>query len=274
MNRKRIILVALLAVLAGCLVYAYITMPRLEKATPREVAKRARANDRTADGLPDTPSERINFSYLVVDDGEFPGSKRDIFRLHERQASKPEILPPVVTTPLVQVPLETQVVHTGPVAAPIEIVRKSLSQFTFIGFVEKAGEKTVFLSSGGQLFLVKRGDQFGLDQEFQVSAIDGNILKVSHKDSDNLIEIPLVEQQKLNASVSSPARLPPLAEVPIQPEKPVLNPNKNIFRPAAPTTGVKTFQELIEMKKTEAEQESEQPAEGDAVEGETNGKNQ
>ena len=72
---------------------------------------------------------------------------------------------------------------------PLEIVQRSLGQFTFLGFLDKGGEKTVFLSSGGELFLVKQGEVFGTDREFTVNAIDGNILKVEHSGSAGLIEV-------------------------------------------------------------------------------------
>ena len=62
----------------------------------------------------------------------------------------------------------------------------------------------MFLSSGGYLFLVKKGERFGAGQEFLVEQIDDELLKVRHAGRDGLIEIPLIEQQKLYAAVSAP----------------------------------------------------------------------
>ena len=146
---------------------------------------------------------------------DFPGAARDVFRFGQRRppvvvpVKKPEVQKPVIVAP--PPPVEEVV--------PIEVVQKALSQFTFLGFLEKAGEKTVFLSSEGSLFLAKKGDKFGTDLEFTVVDISGELLKVRHSGRDSLIEVPLIEQQKLNASVSAPARMPAMKPISIpQPE--------------------------------------------------------
>jgi len=198
MNRKRVILGSLLGVLAVCLVYAYLATPRLEKAPPRAAGLRPQpASQGSPEGDQKETHDRIDFAYQTEEPQEFTGSQRDIFRFGPRRqietASTTRVVKREVPEPLVL-----------PEVVPVEVIRKSLSQFTFLGFLEKAGEKTVFLSSGGNLFLVKQGEHFGAGQEFLVEQIDDKLLKVRHAGREGLIEVPLIEKQKLNAAVSAP----------------------------------------------------------------------
>ena len=198
MNRKRVVLGALLGVLAISLVYAYLATPRLEKAPPRVTGPRQSPPSREAlQGEESGPRRRIDFAYLESGVQEFTGAQRDIFRFGQRRMVQAAPRVPVVDKDVMR-PLVL------PKPVPVEVMQKSLSQFTFLGFLEKAGAKTVFLSSGGNLFLVKQGERFGAGQEFLVEQIDDELLKVRHAGRDGLIEIPLIEQQKLNAAVSAP----------------------------------------------------------------------
>jgi hypothetical protein len=205
-NRKRVILGALLGVLAICLVYAYLATPRLEKAPPRVTSPRHKAPvQKAAQGGERRPQGRIDFAYLASGPQEFAGAQRDIFRFDQQRPVKATPPPPVVQMQT----LESLTVPppTVPEVVPMAEVRKSLSQFTFLGFLEKGGEKTVFLSSGGDLFLAKQGERFGVRQEFLVAEIDDKLLKVRHSAREGLIEIQLIEQQKLNAAVSAPVTI-------------------------------------------------------------------
>ncbi len=269
MNRKRIILAALLGVLALCLVYAYFATPRLEKAPPRSASKRTRsAVAKAPDKLQSKVSQdRIDFTFLEAEEQEFQGATRDVFRFVQR---RPEPTAVVVEEPEVQAP--PPVVVEEPMV-PIEVVQQALAQFTFLGFLDKGGEKTVFLSSEGSLFLAKRGEQFGLDLEFTVEDISGDLLLVRPAGRDFLIDIPLIEQQKLQASVSAPAHLPPAEKV-SQPKSRVFNPKRRMLRPAAPQGSEEDFPGTIEENNPEGEQDVVSPAEGDALEGEVNGSNQ
>ncbi len=269
MNRKRMILASLLGVLALCLVYAYFATPRLEKAPPRSASKRTRsAVAKAPDKLQSKVSqERIDFTFLEAEEQEFPGATRDVFRFVQR---RPEPIAVVIEEPVVQAP--PPVVIEEPMV-PVEVVQQALAQFTFLGFLDKGGEKTVFLSSEGSLFLAKRGEKFGLDLEFTVEDISGDLLLVRPDGRDFLIDIPLIEHQKLQASVSAPAHLPP-AETVSQPKSRVFNPKRRMLRPAAPQGSEEDFPGTIEENNPEGEQDVVSPVEGDALEGEVNGSNQ
>ena len=269
MNRKHMILAALLGVLALCMLYAYLATPRLEKAPPRSASKRTRsAVAKAPDKLQSKVSQdRIDFSFLKAEEQEFPGATRDVFRFVQR---RPQPTAVVIKEPEIQEP--PPVVIEEPMV-PIEVVQQALAQFTFLGFLDKGGEKTVFLSSEGSLFLAKRGEQFGLDLEFTVEDISGDLLLVRPEGRDFLIDIPLIEQQKLQASVSAPAHLPPVKTV-SQPKTRVFNPKRRMLRPAAPQGSESDFPGTIEENNPEEEQGSEPPVEGDVLEGEVNGSNQ
>jgi hypothetical protein len=272
MNRKRVILAALLGVLVICIVYAYVTTPQLEKAPPRTESRRVRTNVKAMKNLkPESAQERINFDFLTVEPQDFTGAKRDIFRFGQRSPVRTE--PPVVKIEA-PVPIMNVAVLPEPAVVPFAEVQQSLGEFTFLGFLEKSGEKTVFLSSGGNLFLVKRGEIFGADQEFQVDSIDGNLLRVRHSGRDGLVEIPLVDQQKLNASASAPAHIEPAAKAPSQPGQRTFTPKRRMLRPAAPRETENPFQKPLEMNNPEDEQKAEFPAAGDALEEKVNGTNQ
>jgi hypothetical protein len=269
MSRKHMILAALLGVLALCMLYAYLATPRLEKAPPRSASKRTRsAVAKAPDKLQSKVSQdRIDFTFLKVEEQEFPGATRDVFRFVQRQ---PQATAVVIKEPEIQEP--PPVVIEEPMV-PIEVVQQALAQFTFLGFLDKGGEKTVFLSSEGSLFLAKRGEQFGLDLEFTVEDISGDLLLVRPEGRDFLIDIPLIEQQKLQASVSAPAHLPPQKTI-SQPKARAFNPKRRMLRPAAPQGSETDFPGTIEENDPEEEQGSEPPVEGDVLEGEVNGSNQ
>jgi hypothetical protein len=274
MNRKRVILAALIGVLALSMIYAYMASPRLQKAPPRAARETSKSGSAVAQKTQADRGSRIDFSYLERNREEYPEAKRNIFAF----GSQPSVAKPSrpVVQPVAPEPEEKVVEEFIPARPepPIETVQRSLGQFTFLGFLDKAGEKTVFLSSGGDLFLVKQGETFGTEQEFKVNAIEGNLLKVNHSGVAGLIEVPLIEQKKLSAAVSKPARLP---AQPVQP--PVMN--NRVFRPQKSNRGKpfnpfeteKTLPELIEEYSSEEGQEQE-PVESGVLEGEVNGTNQ
>ena len=268
MNRKRIVLAALLGTLAVCLLYSYFATPRLEKAPPRTTTARVSPERK---GTPDQGSkkvsDRISFDFMTTEPQEFPGAKRDIFRFAQSRPVRTE--PPAAIAPPPVAPVMPE-----QSAVPIEVVQKALGKFTFLGFLEKSGEKIVFLSSGGNMFLVTRGESFGANQEFLVADIQDNLLKVQHAGRDDIVEIPLIEQQKLNASVSAPARRAPAAGGPGQSKAQSLTPKRRMLRPAVPQESEQPFPEVNEQIPPAEEPVSEPPAAGDALEGEVNGKNQ
>jgi hypothetical protein len=224
--------------------------------------------------------ERIDFAFLIAEPQEFSRAKRDIFRFGGQPPVK------IVPKPIAPAPFTPLVEAFKPVL-PV-VVENALSRFTFLGFLEKDGEKTVFLSSSGNLFLVKRGERFGIDQEFLVADIDDDLLKVRHVGREGLIEIQLIEQQKLNTSVSAPAQIRPAAKVSNQPRTRAFKPKRRAVRPAAPPETEESFPEAedtfpeteesvpetIEKNDPADERKSKRLPTGLILEGDVNGTNQ
>jgi hypothetical protein len=98
-------------------------------------------------------------------------------------------------------------VSSEPAFVPPE-VKQELARFTFLGFLEKENVKTVFLSSGEEIFLVKKGRTFGEGNEFYVTDLTPERLTIRHREDPRLITIPLVEQEPLVPSVPSRATRP------------------------------------------------------------------
>jgi hypothetical protein len=269
MNRKRVILAILLGTLVVCLLYAYFATPRLEKAPPRATSQRVSPEaGEPGDQQAKTASERINFDFMTIEPQEFAGAQRDIFRFVQRRPVRAE---PVAIAP----PPVVEVVQPAPPVMPIAVVQQALSQFTFLGFLDKEGEKTVFLSSGGKLFLVTSGESFGANNEFLVADIQGNLLKVQHAGRADIVEIPLIEKQKLNASVSAPARRTPAPGGAGQAREQNLAPKRRMLRPAASQESEQPFPPEVNEETSPAEEPvSEPPVAGDVLEGEVNGTNQ
>lgn len=266
MNRKRVILAALLGTLVACLFYAYVATPRLEQAPPRATAQKARPVVKASgEKLDKRPAQRISFDFMTVEPQEFSGAQRDIFRFVQRRPVRAEL--PVAPPPVAPPPVVEPVM-------PMAVVQQALSQFTFLGFLDKAGEKIVFLSSGGKLFLVTRGESFGANQEFKVTEIKDNLLKVQHAGRADIVEIPLIEKQKLNASVSAPARRAPLGGGAAQPSMQNLTPKRRMLRPAVPQESEQPVPEINEETSPAEGQATEPPAAGGVLEGEVNGTNQ
>lgn len=267
MNRKRLLLAGLLVVLALCLAYAYLMTPRLEKAPPRVAGSRVTPAAAGDGGQSGQVSTRIHFAGLEADPVTFAGAERDIFRFKQRfrEPQPIQASPPAVST----------VTTTGsPDDISFATIQAELSRFTFLGFMDKAGEKTVFLASGGTMFLAKRDDVFGLDREFTVAAIDGDLLKVRRSGHEGLIEIPLIERQKLAASVSAPARLAPLGGPAGGASPRTFAPRPKAVR-SAEGAGAESYEPVVPEENSPTEQqEPEPPAEGNVIEGEVNGKKQ
>lgn len=266
MNRKRVLLIVLLALLVLCIGYAYLTMPRLEKAPPRVASERGKpVTSRTVSRSADAES-RIHLAR--AEPLKFNGAERDIFRFKQRYQPTVSANPHQASAPVVA-PADSV-----PEVVSFATVQAELSRFTFIGFMDKAGVKSVFLTSGGTLFIAKRGEAFGVDQEFLVAAIDGNLLKVKRSGLDSLVEIPLIEKQKLAASVSAPARLAPLGgqegALPLR----SFTPRSRAGTPPE-TPGTDSYEPVAQEENIPTEQQEQTPpAEGTVIEGEGNGKKQ
>jgi hypothetical protein len=183
MNRQKLLLIFLLAVLVFALAYAFWKFPRQER-----VALRSTRSVPALDGKASLTEElRVRLDLMTRERKEFPGYKQDIFRpLYVVKLPSPP--PPVATTP------------SASQQQPPKAVQKELASFTFLGFLQKEAEKTIFLGSEKEIFIVKKGDRFGKNEEFYVADLTSEKLIIRQRGDSRMITIPLVEQIPLNFS--------------------------------------------------------------------------
>jgi len=194
MNRKKLLLCALLLVLLLALFYAFWASPRQERiARSGSSSPRTTASPATSKG----DDRVVRLDLLEQSGGEFKGIQRDLFgTLYPPPKVVKRPPPPVV------VPPPPPVVRPP---TPVEIVRRELARFTFMGYLRKQERWTIFLSAGSEIFLVQEGDRFGQNNQFHAVEITPQQLVIEQA-SQGRIVIPLVEKQPLVPS-SLPATL-------------------------------------------------------------------
>jgi len=197
MNRQKQILFALLVILVLALVYAFWSSPEQERVVTSSGMDAVAENRRQAGSENRTVStQTIQLDLLDFEKRKYGGYTRDIFnfRRPKPKKSQPVVEPKPVVQPVI--PKPTPVIDT---AAQI---RQQLARFTFLGFLLKDNQRTVFLSKRDELFLVKKGDTFGDEGRFEVLDISPEKLKIKQQGASGLIEIELVEDEPLVPSFS------------------------------------------------------------------------
>lgn len=198
MNRQRLILAILVGIFALSVLYAFWATPRQEKAPPRAAAPGPAAKGAAA-AKPGQPSaDRLNLGLLAQTPQPFPGAGRDIFRFHGGWS--PMVEEPAAIEPVV---LPAEPVEPPPPPTPEQILQQKISGFTFLGFLDKGGVKTVFLSSGGELYLVKAGDAFGREKSLIARAITPQELVVGSVTGEETVRVRLIENEALKPATLS-----------------------------------------------------------------------
>jgi len=72
-----------------------------------------------------------------------------------------------------------------------------MATFTFLGFLKKDNKKTIFLSNGKEIFVVKKGDK--ISGKYDVTSVTEEALTITSIQSGGEIVIPLVENRPLAA---------------------------------------------------------------------------
>ena len=200
MNRKRLLLAALAGLLVLSLSYAFWAMPRQEKAPPRIEAPRPAAPKTAAGKQAPPPADRLHLGLLAQEPQPFSGAERDIFRFHGGRL--PALQEVEVTVPAVVVAPPPP--PPPPPPTPEEILRGIVTQVTFLGFLDKGGVRTVFLSRGGEVFLVKAGEAFGKDKTLLAREISGRELVIGWVQGPETVRVQLVENEALKPATLSP----------------------------------------------------------------------
>lgn len=195
MNRKRLLLAALGGLLLLSIAYAFWAMPRQEQAPPRPEAPRPAARAKVPGKTGQVAADRLHLGLLAQAPQPFPGAGRDIFRFSGGRAA------PAVEGPVAAAPPEEEVSPPPPPPTPEQILRQKVAGFTFLGFLDKGGVKTVFLSGSGELFLVKAGERFGKTRELLAQEITATELVVRAPAGPETVRVRLVENEALKPQV-------------------------------------------------------------------------
>ena len=76
-----------------------------------------------------------------------------------------------------------------------------LGRITFLGFLKKNGEKTVFLAMNNEIILAKKGSKVGT--KFQVTDLTDEAITIKSVNSEGQMVIPLVENRSLSTRQTS-----------------------------------------------------------------------
>lgn len=187
MNRKKLLLLLLFVVLLLALLYAYLASP----GSRRTAAERSTRAPRINSATPETQDRMVKLELLDRETEPFKGIQRDLFGdlFPPPKVVKP---PPPPPKPVVKPPMPVQVKRPS----PVEVVRRDLARFTFMGYLRKQESWTIFLSSDNEIFLVQEGDRFGRNDQFHAVEISPEQLVIEQATQGRIV-IPLVEKQPL-----------------------------------------------------------------------------
>jgi len=194
MNRKRALLASLLLLLLLSIGYSIYDSPRQERVSaPRATPATSRNATAVQKSQPADGDERLRIDLLKPAPRRYSGVNRDLF-----YGEVPKVVksPPSTPLPPPVVVLPPPVVIPPPPIISAEI-RMELGRYIFLGYLEKAGIKTIFLGSGDEVFVVKKGQRFGKKGEFLIVELTPTLMVVQGRDNPQLINLPLVEKASL-----------------------------------------------------------------------------
>ena len=190
MNRQRLILAILLAVLACAVVYSIIRFPHQERVQKSSITAAPAIKNKSLPGM----ESHVRLDLLEKNRVGFTGFKKNIFAPIFRDLSK---LPPVKRVTPAPPPPPPLPPPPPPVTLPtVSPLERELAQFTFLGLLEKDRTKTIFLSKNKELFLVKKGDRIAGKYEATVITDDALTIRALGGESNEIV-IPLIDNQTL-----------------------------------------------------------------------------
>ncbi len=189
MSRSRITLL-LLAVLCGAVVYAWVATPKQRRVAPGQ----------TAPLQMDLRQKVSSTSLPVVADLDFSGGGDHPFQKPQKNLFGSLYLPPKVVKSK-RKPVSRRVAKvTRTVKQPQQVVPiaiqpqgpKPIQPLDVLGYLNKAGDHTVFLASKqGHIFLVKTGDAFADD--LIVHSISNKEITIGRRQTEQQVVLRLGE---------------------------------------------------------------------------------
>ncbi len=204
MSRQRLILTLVVGLLLLALGYAYWATPRQQKVAAKGASRSAPGEEGQAPVATKASRGILRLDLLEREKEDFPGSKRDLFSLRKPAPPPPPMPPPM------QMPVRPVLPPAPPMNQEAGSVARALGQFTFLGFLQKDGAKTLFLSSQGEIFVVKKGNAFGKQKEFVITEVNPDTLTIRQANGPGSMTVSLVEQRPLTPvpGPPQPARIP------------------------------------------------------------------
>ncbi len=207
MNRQKLALFLLLIALVGAVAYAFLRSPRQQEAPVLKNRAGAKATViRKGPGAQKTaaaPAGGVRLDLLQGNNAGSGGYRRNIFAPLFKEEEKPGTLklPPPPPPPKKLPPPPPPVAAPAPPPpppppTPAQLDEADLAKIVFLGYLKKGGERTVFLSKGGEIFVVKKGGAVG--PKFRVANITDDAITIKSVDSDRQMVIPLVENRSLS----------------------------------------------------------------------------
>lgn len=193
MNRKKLFLAFLLVLLPLTIFYSYLRMPRQKSVETLRFTQGAPPKKPNAAAMSRVDDKKLHLELLDREAQTFSGFRRNIFRPIFHDESK--VLPqPVVITPKPLPPVAMPQPLPPPVDAPSP-VQQDMARFTFLGFMKKENRKTIFLATGNEIFLVKKGDKIA--GKYEAVNITDEALTITALGVGGEIVIPLLENRPL-----------------------------------------------------------------------------
>lgn len=210
MNRQKLLLFLLLVVLAASVAYSFLRSPKQQevavlKNRPGAVATVIRKGGADVKAAPD--DSRLRLEALDRALPGFSGFKRNIFSPLFRDESEsalklPPPPPPPVKLPPPPPPMPAPVQAPPPPPPTREQLEEAqLNKIVFLGFLQKDGEKTVFLSKNNEIILAKKGSKVG--PIFQVTDLTDEAITIKSLNTGRQMVIPLLENRSLGARRTS-----------------------------------------------------------------------
>lgn len=202
MNRKTWLLGGLALLLGLSLAYAWWATPRQERVPAKaEVRSRVPPKTPAAPEKAAASDPRVRLDILERAGASFSEPSRDIFRLTTNAfvsaRSEPE---PVVKTVDFPPPPTFPSVEGGGASA------NATARFAYLGGLEKAGVKKVFLGVNGEIFIVQVGESFGPAGEYQVEELTRDKLVV--RQDGRPVTLSLTDTSQQTASLSARTNRP------------------------------------------------------------------
>lgn len=199
MNRQRLMLTIFLGLFFCSLLYAFLRTPRQKtvdklKYLPGMTAQASRTPQKK-----DGDSAKLRLDLLETRQNKSLSRGKNIFYGVDNDAPKKNVIPLPMPPPPPEKkqPLPAIISEQPPAVAAPTPLQREMATFTFLGFLMKENRKTIFLSNGKEIFLVKKGDKIA--GKYDVTSLTDETLTISSVLDGDEILIPLIENRPLNA---------------------------------------------------------------------------